>query len=286
MRIRFVVSLLVLLCTALALQPVGGEAGGLSRPKITWTVAGGAECADRVVCFSVRPGDSASVDITFTPSQDVINPKLVLQTPNGSRVMRMDSTLLPAVLQANGAPQTATIVIDVPPNYQASSASGRLYVADKGSVLVPPLNIRVQILHPTPVELALTPVVVPTNNIRLLADRFNIRAMTIISGTNLTWTNKDVRQHSVKGSLCDPTAPFDPNSACTPDPSLLDNPPCNAPDPDTGRFLCIDSGPLDPQATFTLRLTLPDRRQILHYFMEDGLGNYNPTTGTGYLTLK
>ena len=269
------------------MQPAGGEAGGLTRPKITWTVVGNAQCQPNVVCFAVRPGEGATADITLQPSLDVIQPRLVLQTPNGARVMRMDSTVLPPVLQASAAPQTASIVIDVPPGYQANQASGRLYVADKGSVLVPPLNIRVQILHPTPVELAQTPVVIPTNNIKLLAERFNIRELTVISGTNLTWTNKDVRQHSVLGTLCDASAPFDRLSQCPFDasaPAAITNGTCNAPDPATGRFLCIDSGPLAPEDNFTIRITRPNARQILRYFVEDGTGVSDAMQG--YVTVK
>ncbi len=86
---------------------------------------------------------------------------------------------------------------------------------------MPPLNIRVTVLHPTPVELEQTPVVIPTNNIRLLRDRFNIRELTVVSGTNLTWTNKDTGQHSVVGTLCASDWSYDRLSQCPFDPSSL-----------------------------------------------------------------
>jgi hypothetical protein len=155
-------------------------------------------------------------------------------------------------------------------------------VADRGSVLVPPLNIRVDVLHPTPAELALTPVVVPFNNIKLLNNRFNIREFTVVNGTNLTWTNKDVRQHAVKGTLCDPTAPFNRLSVCAPDPTAI-GATCNTAD-QLGRIPCIDSGPLDPEANFTLRIVRPSTRNLLRYYMEDGLGVADGMTG--YVTVK
>lgn len=294
---RVVGALLAAVCLAVLL--VGsddGEAAGFRRARIIWsyptthvTEPGdpreGEPCTGRSqeVCFRLRPGQSLSATIEIQADvADVVNPRMVLQTPNGSRVMRLTNPVMASPLEAGGAPHTADIVIDVPPGYRNKKAMGRLYIADRGSVLVPPLNIRVDVIHPTPAELALTPVVVPTNHIRLLYDRFNIREFTVVNGTNLTWTNRDIRQHSVKGTLCDPTEPFNRLQQCAFDPSTIDAV-CNVPD-QNGRIPCIDSGPLSPQQNFTLRMVRPSSREILRYFMEDGLGVSDNMVG--YVTLK
>jgi hypothetical protein len=294
---RIVGALLAAVCVAaLLIGSTDTEAAGIPRAHIKWTYdttyvtepgdpMDGVDCPARSqeVCFRLRPGHSLSTTITIEAEQaDVIKPRMVLQTPNGARVMRMSDTVMPPQLTVGGASHVADVVIDVPPGYRNQRAMGRLYIADRGSVLVPPLNIRVEVLHPTPAQLALTPVVVPTNHIKLLNDRFNIREFTVIQGTNLTWTNKDVRQHSVKGTLCDPSVPFDRTQQCPFDQSTIAAT-CNVPDR-TGRIPCIDSGPLDPEANFTLKMVRPSARELLRYFMEDGLGVADNMLG--YVTVK
>ena len=282
---RFVGALLALVCLAALLVGPGGAEASIPRAHIKWTVADGCPPpgADRKVCPLVKPGETAVIDISIEAQQvDVVNPRLVLQTPNGARIMRLSSTAMPTTLAVGGPPHQTQIVVDVPPGFRNSKSFGRLYVADKGSVLVPPLTIDVGIVHPTPAELALTPVIVPTNNIRLLNNRFNIREFTVVNATNLTWTNKDVRQHAVKGTLCDPTWPYNRLSKCTFDGSALAAD-CNAPDL-LGRIPCIDSGPLDPEGNFTLRMVRPSTRELVRYYMEDGLGVADSMTG--YLTVK
>jgi hypothetical protein len=285
---RIVGALLAAVCvTALFAGSANTEAAGIPRAHIKWTVPPGCQGRSQEVCFAVKPGESATVEITLEALQaDVVNPRLVLQSPNGARIMRVSNPMMPPTLTVGGAPHSVEIVIDVPPGFRNKKAMGRLYVADRGSVLIPPLNIRVDVLHPTPAQLALTPVVVPTNHIRLLNDRFNIRELTVIHGTNLTWTNKDVRPHKVSGSLCDTSLPFDRTQTCvfdeTADQARAANQ-CNVPDA-TGRIPCIESPALGPEATFTLRMIRPDSRQLLRYFMEDGLGVADNMIG--YVTLK
>jgi len=52
----------------------------------------------------------------------------------------------------------------------------------------------------------------------------------------------------------------------------------------TGVFPCIDSGPLNPESTFSLHITRPNPRQLLHYYVQDGTGN--APTMVGYVTVK
>jgi hypothetical protein len=297
-RKRYSLLLLGLIClAALALGQSGTEAAGLPRAHVQWAILNGSTCPTQptMVCFQVKPGDSATADIQLTVLQTgAINPRLVLQSPNGSRVMRTDNTPMPSPM-ALGSSFTTTVTIDVPPGFRPSKASGRLYLADKGSVLVAPLSIRVDILHPTPVELAKTPVVVPTNHILLLTTRFNIRELTVVDKTNLTWTNKDVKQHAVRGLLCDSSLPYDPNFPCTPDPNAaaaFANHQCNQqpagqadlPPDQQLPMLCIDSGPINPERNFTVFMTRPNPRQLLRYYLDDGLGVAENMTG--YVTVK
>lgn len=299
MRRRLRGLLLGLVCAgALVLGQGGGEAAGLPRAHIRWTVVDGSECPTQrtTVCISLPPGDSKVAHIRVDPLMaDVVSPRLRLQSPNGTRIMRTDPTPMPDPLTVGGPSFETAITIDVPPGFRPRRASGRLYVADKGSVLVPPLNIRVEIKHPTPVELALTPVVVPTNHIRLVAGRFNIREFTIVTGTNLTWTNKDVKIHVVRGLLCDSSLPYDPKSACQPDPAApaaYTSGRCNVQSPDQlglppelrQPIPCIDSGRLYPERSFSVRLVRTDPRQLLRYFIDDASG---VAAGmTGYVTVK
>ena len=299
MRKTLSLLLLAVVCVAaLAIGQGGTEAASLPRPHVLWTIVDGSSCPDQptYVCFAVKPGDSATATIQVDATQaDAINPRLVLQSPNGTRIMRTDATPMGPRLDVGGPSFVTTLTIDIPPGFRPSKASGRLYVADKGSMLVGPLNIRVDILHPTPVELAMTPVVVPTNHITLLTTRFNIREFTVVNGTNLTWTNKDVKQHAVRGLLCDPGLPYDPNFPCQPDwtaPPAYATGQCNVqpagqttlPPDQQLPMPCIDSGPLDPQRSFTVRMFRPNARQLLRYYMDDGLGI--AADMTGYITVK
>ena len=110
---------------------------------------------------------------------------------------------LPTLFQA-GNVVSGAFTVEVPPGFRAPRASARLYVSDRGSVLGPPLNIRIQVIHPTPEEIVRTPVVIPQNHIRMFRDRFDVREFTVVSETSLTWTNRDTRQHSVKVRRPDP----------------------------------------------------------------------------------
>jgi hypothetical protein len=47
---------------------------------------------------------------------------------------------------------------------------------------------------------------------------------------------------------------------------------------------CIDSGPLDPQRSFTVRMLRTNPRQLLRYYIDDGLGVAENMTG--YVTVK
>ena len=133
-------------------------------------------------------------------------------------------------------------------------------------MLVPPLFVQVAIVHPTPEERALTPVVIPTNHIRLLPDRFNIKQLTVVSGTNVTFTNLDLVQHQVVGALC--AIPTGPN--CDPLPVVPGQ--CNTPDASAQVIPCIDSGPMNSHQTFTVRLTRPEPTLPMRYQMDDLLG--------------
>lgn len=288
----------VVCLAALMLGQGGSEAAGPARPHVQWTVVDGSSCPTLTsyVCFRVKPGDNATATIQIDAAlADAINPRLVLQSPNGTRILRTDATPMGPRLDLGGPSFVTTLTVDIPPGFRPSKASGRLYVADKGSVLVAPLNIRVDVLHPTPVELAMTPIVVPTNHILLLTTRFNIREFVVVNGTNLTWTNKDLKQHAVRGLLCDPGLPFDPNFPCTPDwsaPPAYAAGKCNVqpagqsalPVDQQQPIPCIDSGPLDPQRSFTVRLFRPNPRQLLRYYLDDGLGVAEDMTG--YVTVK
>lgn len=200
------------LATVIVSGPDGSAEAAFRRPRVIWTVDAPTLNIDRcekesfvpkLDLFDVHvcPGVPVRVELTVTPDEEVIAPRLVLQTPSGARVLRIEHDPLGQTIP-RGEARTLTAVIDVPPAFRNQRASGRLYLADRGSVLVAPRNIRVVILHPTPEEKALTPVITPTNHIKLLRDSFNIRVFTVVSGTNVTWTNRDTQQHSVIGQLC------------------------------------------------------------------------------------
>jgi hypothetical protein len=290
----------VLLC-AVGLVAGGQEQGAeaaLTRPKVIWTVTdpilnlvrcpkGTYVPGSDIFSVDICPGQSITIDTSFTPDQALIRPKLVLQTPTGARILSCNpdcigGSSLPPLIAA-GTTTDVAIKIDVPPGFRNTKASGRLYVADKGSVLVPPLNIRINIVQLTPDERAATPVIVPTNNILMLIDRFNLRVLTVVSGTNVTWTNKHTAQHQVFGTLCQSAF-----GACNPV-TLPNNPACNTLlSGGTAPAQCIDSGPLDPEGIFSVRLFNPDRTQLLRYLMIDKLATYKGCAApfNCYLTVK
>jgi hypothetical protein len=270
-------------------EPGGVEAFG--RPKVTWALSG-APILDIDTCpsesfqsdydskgnltkvtIALCPGGSRDLDFDLTADSTVFQPRAILQTASGARVLRIDPTNYGPQIGA-GATQSVRLHIEIPPAFRATRASGRIYLRDRGSVLGPPLDVQLVIVQPTPEERALTPVIIPTNHIRLLADRFNIRALTVIAGTNVTWTNYDTRQHRVVGRLCtnlsgpcayapqsDPSSP----SSC---PRGLTNAVAN---PATQSMVCIDSGPINSQGKFTVKLTRPDPLRILRYEMDDAI---------------
>jgi hypothetical protein len=289
----------LLCCVGLVAGAEGNGAEAAPRPRITWTFeppilpvdnCPKAAYGERNEYFSVDvcPGKEVVVNGTFTPSQDVVVPRLILQTPSGARIMKAEPLApLGTVIQAD---QTVAfrVVIAPPPGYRNVKASGRLYVADRNSVLVPPLFIQVTILHPTPEERALTPVVIPTNHIRMLADRLNIKQLTVTNGTNVTFTNLHTETHRITGALCAiATGPV-----CDPQPIVPGT--CNE-QPGAALVACIDSGPVEPHGTFTVRLTRPISTLPMRYQMDDQLGGYTgcvqqvgPNQGRHlcYLTVK
>jgi hypothetical protein len=267
------IALVALLCSVgliAGAERDGAEAA--ARPRITWTfddpilpidACQKASYLPQTNYFRVDvcPGQLVRVTGTFTPDQDVAVPRLILQTPSGARIMRLEHAALGNVIPA-GTTTDFAVLVEPPPGYRNSRASGRIYVVDRSSVLVPPLFVQVAVLFPTPEERAMTPVVVPTNHIRVLADRFNIKQLTVISGTNVTFTNLDIDQHQVVGQLCAmATGP-----SC--DPAPITPGQCNVPDA-TGVIPCIDSGPMNSHATFTVRLTRPQATVPMRYQMDD-----------------
>jgi hypothetical protein len=97
----------------------------------------------------------------------------------------------------------------------------------------------------------------------------------------------DTDQHQVVGALCAiPTG-----STCDPQPITPGT--CNSPDA-SGAIPCIDSGPLNSHATFTVRLTRPLATVPMRYEMDDLLGSLagceQPAPGgprhVCYLTVK
>jgi hypothetical protein len=296
------IALVALLCCAGVVA--GGDGRGAEaapRPTITWTydppvlpidTCPKAAYGERDNYFSVDicPGQEVEVAGTFTPSQDVTVPRLVLQTPSGARILTLKYGSLGSVIRG-GTTVPFSLSVKPPPGYRNVKASGRIYVADRGSVLVPPLFVQVTVLHPTPEERALTPVVIPTNHLRILPTRFNLTQFSVVSGTNVTFTNMDTRDHAVFGKLC--TIPT--GLTCAPidvDPG----PHCNTPDPDDGVIPCIDSGPLIPHGTFNLRLTRPSKSIPVRYELDDRLAPLsacktradgpNPQRHLCYLTVK
>ncbi len=255
------------------------EAAGLTRPRITWNFAPGP------VLVALRSGESTTVNFTVETNAVISDPKYVLQTPNGGRILRMSGPNLPGQFQV-GNTIAGAFTVDVPPGYRAPRASARLYVSDQGSLLGPPLNIRVEVIHLTPEEIALTPVITPQSHIRMLRDRFDMREFTVVSETSLSWTNRDTRQHSVRGTLCLAGVRCLRSNPATVDPSaLVPGAVCNsflinAIDPTP----CIDSGALNPQQNYTVTVRRPDPQTPIRYFMEDGLGV--AASMTGYVVVK
>lgn len=269
--------LVALLCGVGTLLGAGGGAvEAAARPKITWTFdppilpidacpKSTYQPASNYVRVAVCPGQEVRIAGTFTPDRDVIVPRLILQTPSGARIMHLEYPSLGTLIPANKTTEF-TVALSPPAGYRNTRVSGRVYLADRGSVLVPPLFVQVEIIFPTPEERAMTPVVIPANNIRVLSDRFNIRQLTVVSGTNVTFTNMDTDQHQVVGALCAiPTG-----STCDPQPITPGT--CNSPDA-SGTIPCIDSGPLNSHATFTVRLTRPLATVPMRYEMDDLLGS-------------
>lgn len=283
---------LVALAILGGMAAVGAETSDVeaaTRPKVTWSLPA-APILDLDTCpgesfqpsFDTRgnltkivlalcPGGQRDVDVEVTPDAPVNVARAVLQTASGARVLQLAPTSYPTQIPA-GTAQPARLRVEIPPGFRGTRASGRIYLRDRGSVLGPPLDVQLIIVQPTPEERALTPVVVPTNHIRAMANRFNIRALTVISGTNVTWTNYDTRQHRVVGRLCtNLTGP------CSYDPAADPAAPTSCPlsrtngvdDPTAQTIACIDSGPMNAQGKFSVRLTRPDRMQALRYEMDD-----------------
>src|SRR5947209_8535209 len=90
----------ICLAAALGLQSGAVDAAPPSRPKITWTVSGSTTTPLQAYA-ALPPGHSLTIDITLQTSQDIQSPRFLLQSPNGTRVMRMASSTLPPVLPAS-----------------------------------------------------------------------------------------------------------------------------------------------------------------------------------------
>lgn len=318
-RIKLPVGLLAGLCVAMALLG-SGEGAPQRRARVIWT-AGPSDCVrlppgstSALVCGELKPGEEDILEITFSTTAEVPRPRLVLQTPNGASVIGKPVTAepLPDPIPAD-TEITVTLPLTVAPHSRIRRVSGRLYLAERGAVLVPPINIRVDIQHPTPEELALTPVIVPTNHIQIVprppavvapanAARFNVRHMTVRSGTHMTWTNRDAVTRAVRGVLCKPGQRVIASQQCTLDPEIPDD--ClapagpdefvyRAPDGDE-RLLCFISPELQPQGHYALTVHRPNRRQPLTYYMQDAASSdpdtmveqFGQTRYRPYLTVK
>jgi hypothetical protein len=284
-----------------------GEGAQPRRAKVRWEHNQNTQCSDLPgnvdreqlgilpICLAVQPGDESTITATVIPDADVVQPRLLFMSANGAGTVVVTAPS-PTTLAA-GERLDVTIRILRNPNVRVRNISGRLYLADRFSVLAYPLNLRVQILHPTPEELARTPVVVPTNHIQLVmrppsmvqglrSARFNIRHLVVTSGTNVTWTNRAASpgeadlKRAVKGTLCDPTKPLSPSRKCEIDPAAVG--PCAltvdpeddqlVTDPE-GRILCFLSPELAISDHYSVRLTRPVTRQPLTYYMEDAVND-------------
>ena len=302
-RIRVPVAALAALCLALiAVAP--GEGAGTGRAKVAWQHAEPDNCTQplhpsptlRPLCVRLLPGQETTVTATVTATKDVVKPRLLMQSANGSNVLSVLPAVspLPDVLLA-GQPLGVSITIKSSGALRARTLSGRLYLADKQSMLTAPLNIRVIILHPTPEEIARTPVVVPTNHIQLVrraptavqlaySARFNIRHLVVSNETNVTWTNRAPianeadTARAVKGTLCDPTKPFSPTQKCDFDPAAVGSCTLTVDEEleqvitdSQDRIVCFLSPRLRVHGHYALRVTRPMSRQPLTYYMEDAL---------------
>lgn len=302
-QIRLPVAALAALCLALvAISP--GEGAQPRRPKATWAPSLEQDSCSEVqralsqfrVCLEIAPGETRTETVTVTATEEVRKPRIVRQTANGAIVISARATsAIPDPLPA-GQSVDVEIVLAAPPGLRARNVSGRLYLADRQSVLTAPLNIRVKINHPTPEQVAQTPVVVPTNHVQLVkraplaiktrdSARFNIRHLVVRSGTTLTWTNNAgiveegaASARAVKGTLCDPTKPLSPTRKCDFDPAavaqcaLTVDPVASEVITDTdGRMLCFISPSLPVQGYYSLLMTRPLTRQPLTYYMEEPL---------------
>ena len=298
-QVRLPLGALAAIC--LALLVVSPGEGAPRRPKVIWQHLENFECSQRPsgsrpVCLAIEPGaQPAPISVSVTADADVVKPRLLFMSANGTNLIKVVAGSLPPVLVA-GERLDFTITVEPAPNLRARHISGRVYLADRFSVLSPPLNVRIEILHPTPEELARTPVVVPTNHIQLVlrppsmvqndpaAARFNIRHLIVISGTNVTWTHRAAPpgdpqiKRAVKGTLCDPTRPLSPSQKCDPDPATVA--PCALTvDPlvervmtdAQGRVLCFMSPVLGVSGHYSIKITRPLARQPLTYYMEDPL---------------
>jgi hypothetical protein len=297
-RFRFPVAALAAVCLALiVIAP--SEGAQTRRAKIAWEHAERDDCSRKFsgispVCLSVEPGQGTSASVSFIPTEDVVTPRLLLQSSNNPNVITVAPVApLPDVLIA-GERVDLTVEITGTGNVRARNISARFYVADRQSVLSYPLNIRLEILHPTAEEIARTPVVVPTNHIQMVprppsalqiaeSARFNVRHLVVTNGTNVTWTNRAPvfepdTARAVKATLCDPTKPLSPTRKCDFDPATTA--PCALTVDETldqvitdadDRILCFLSPKLRPQGHYALQVTRPMTRQPLTYYMEDAL---------------
>jgi hypothetical protein len=296
--VRFPVAALGAVCLALVLI-APSEGAQPRRAKIAWEHAERDDCSRKFsgispMCLTIEPGEGASASASFVPTEDVVTPRLLLQSSNNPNVITVvPVAVLPDVLLA-GERVDITVEVSGTSSVRAKNISARLYVADRQSVLSYPLNIRLEILHPTPEEIARTPVVVPTNHIQLVprppsalqiaeSARFNVRHLVVTNGTNVTWTNRAPvfepdTARAVKGTLCDPTRPLSPTRKCDFDPATaascalivdenLEQVITDAED----RILCFLSPKLRPQGHYALQVARPLTRQPLTYYMEDAL---------------
>ena len=309
-RVRFPLAALMAVCLALiVMAPSESEGAQPRRPRVTWSHAEPTTCTralrpDRSfrLCASLQPGDETVVFATLTVQDaNVIGPRIVTQSANGATLITVEPVTppLPDELLADEE-LDLKITIKASPNLRARNISGRIYLADRQAVLTAPLNLRIDILHPTAEELARTPVIVPTNHIQLVtrppqsvqlpdSARFNVRHLIVTNLTNVTWTNRAEIQdeapseRAVKGTLCDPTKPLSPTRKCDFDPAatarcaLTVHPEDEQVITDADeRVLCFLSPRLRVQGHYSLRLSRPLTRQPLTYYMEDAL--HDPET--------
>ncbi|TAK21017.1 MAG: hypothetical protein EPO26_16135 [Chloroflexota bacterium] len=269
------------------------DAARYRRALVTWSTTAATDCVPDprsgasavryyVLCAQIEPGGEVTEQVTFRVSEDVIKPTILRQTSNGLKVVSKE---FPSIVDPLGANVEVTfdLKMSVPPRFRAARVSARIYLADKKAVLVPPLNVRVDVLRPTPEEVARTPIVVPTNHIQLVSRsaasdlvRLNIRDLNVTSGTHVTFTNNHTRTHTVKGTLCDPTNRFSRGLRCAPHQDVaarctlaVGASEASLPKDTDGRVLCFISQTMVPGSHYVFTPVRPTPREMLAYFIED-----------------